>query len=369
MIAKKINFYIAKNFFFKFLQIFIGFYLLIFFINLIDLSEKINYSNGSIKLALYVAFLETPEFLNNLICSIVLIASTYSFFNLSTKNEITVIRNSNFSLWRIISPAIISSFILGIIWVTIFLPLSIKMIKASRDIELLYLKKEKDKFFESQNGFWLKQENPENKEESLIINSGRIYQNKSELSKVSIWFFDENGKFYKKIYTNRMYLQNNKWLIKNGILNDKLSINKPIKNISIATDFNKDFVTNKLVNNFENVELFSFFELLQIIKDMDHSGLNSKKFKVYFNYLINLPILFIGMTLFGAYFGIIHTRDNRSFLNLLIGTIFGLVIYIFLNIIKSLGSSNIISIFASTWMVTIIYIAVGTILINKKETV
>jgi lipopolysaccharide export system permease protein len=369
MIANKINFYIAKNFFFKFLQVFIGFYLLIFFINLIDISEKINYSNKSIKLALYIAFLETPEFTNNLICSIVLIASIYSFFNLSTKNEITIIRNSNFSLWHIISPVIISSFILGIIWVTLFLPLSIKMIKTSQDIELSYLKKEKDRFFESQNGFWLKQENPENKEESLIINAKRIYQNNSELSKVSVWFFDKNGKFYKKIYTDEMHLSNKEWLVKKGIMNDKFSINKPIKNISIATDFNKDFITNKLVNNFQNAELFSFFELLQIIKDMDHSGLNSKKFKVYFHYLLNLPILFIGMTLFGAYFGIVHTRNNKSFLNLLIGTILGLIIYIFLNIIKSLGSSSIISIFASTWMVTVIYISVGIILINKKEIV
>jgi len=61
-------------------------------------------------------------------------------------------------------------------------------------------------------------------------------------------------------------------------------------------------------------------------------------------------------------------RNRNTIVLIFLGIVVGLIFYITSSIINSLGSSGLIPIFASTWVIAIICLAIGTLLIYNKET-
>lgn len=362
-----INRYLAKNFLIKFLQVTCGFSLLIFFINFIDAMGKISDTDAPFYVGIWMSFLQIPDSLNDVVSSLVLIATIVTFFTLSSRSEITIIRISGFSLWQIVRPIAICATFLGILWISIFDLLSIKMARQFHLLESKYVKNEKREVMDTVGGIWLKQTNLENPNEELVILANKIYLEDLEFNDVTIWFFNKQGEFYKKIDAEIMLLKKDFWEVENIILNDGQTINKKIDELSIPTDLEADFVTQKIVSNFQNVKIFSIFELPRLINDLASSGFSPTKFRIYFNSLLAKPILFAAMSLIACYFSLNHIRNQNTVFLILCGIVIGLVLYITSSIINALGSSGLIPIFAATWLIAIICFAIGTLLIYQKE--
>lgn len=364
---RRINTYIARSFLVKFFQITLGFSLLIFFINLLDIFEKVRGSETPIEVSFFMAFLQIPEFLNEIAPSLVLISGIVTFFFLSSKSEITVIRSSGFSLWQTLYPIAFCTFFLGVFWVMVFGPLSVLMAEKFNNFEGKYVRNEKREMLAPENGIWLKQSNINKDGEDIIIQAKKVYKSTLELDEVTLWFFDKDGQFYQKIDAREMFLQDGIWLLQDAIFNDDNNLNKKLKNFSVPTNLEADFVVQTVINNFQNVKLFSIYALPNLIQNLQSSGFSSTKFKVYFNSLLSKPFLFLSMTLIACYFGINHTRNNNAILMMFLGITLGLILYITSGIINSLGSSGLIPVFASTWIITVICLSIGVLLIYRKE--
>jgi lipopolysaccharide export system permease protein len=364
---KQINVYIAKSFLLKFLQISLGFSLLIFFINLLDIFEKVRGSDVPLEISSFMAFLQIPDFLNEIAPSLILISGIVTFFLLSAKSEITIIRSSGFSLWQVLYPIAFCAFFLGILWVTIFGPLSVKMAEKFNNLEGKYVKNERREMVAPKNGIWLKQANVNNPEEDVIIQAKKVYKSTLELDEVTLWFFTKDGQFYQKIDAEEMFLQDKIWLLQNVTINNSDTLNKKLKTYSVPTDLEANFIIQTVINNFQNVKLFSIYDLPNLIKNLQSSGFSSVKFKVYLQSLLSKPFLFLAMTLIACYFGINHTRNNNAIFRLFLGITIGLILYITSGIINTLGASGLIPVFASTWTIAIICLSIGILLIYRKE--
>ena len=366
---KKINYYLAKNFLTRFLQVLCGFSLIIFFINFMETMKKMSESESPFYISVLLAFLQIPDFLNDVVSSLVLVATIITFFTLSSRSEITIIRVSGFSLWQIVRPIAVSAMILGIFWVTILDLLSIKMTQQFHSLESKYVRKELREVTVPQGGVWLKQNSLEKPGEELVILTKKIYREDLEFDDVTIWFFNKKGEFYKKIDTEKMFLKKGFWLLDKSILNDEISINKNLSSISIPTDLEANFVIQKVINNFQNVKIFSLFELPALIRDLASSGFSTTKFIIYFHSLLTKPLLFAAMSLIACYFSLNHIRNQNTIFLILCGIVLGLVLYITSSIINALGASGLIPIFAATWLIALICLAIGTLLIYQKESI
>src|SRR3989338_2193067 len=276
--------YIAKNFLIKFLQIATAFSLLIFFINLLDALDKIKAANSPFYTAILMAFLQIPDFLNDIAPSLILIAAIACFFSISSKSEISIIRMSGFSLWQIIRPAALSAFVIGVLWIVAFGPLSILMTKKFHSLEAKYVKNEMREIVALQKGIWLKQSNVDNPNEELIIQAKKVYKENLEMADVTIWFFNSKNEFYKKLDAKKMLMMDGYLLLKNVTINEGETLNKSLESVTIPTNMKADFVMQKIVNNFQNVKLFSVFELPKLISELRLSGLSQTKLKVNFDY-------------------------------------------------------------------------------------
>lgn len=363
-----INLYIAKSFLMRFGQIALGFSVLIFFINLLDLLERVRDSGAPFYTVAFMAFLQIPNFLNDVVSSLVLIAAIITFFLLSSKSEITIIRMSGFSLWQILQPMAITALLLGVFWVTAIGSLTIQMSKKFSILEGKYTRNDSREVVAPENGLWIKQNNVEVPNEELIIKAAKVFKENMEFKKVTVWFFNKDGQFYKKIDAKKMLLKEDYWLLEDVTLNDENNINENLKNLKISTNLEADFVIQKVVTNFQNVQLFSIFELPSLISDLQSAGFNPTKFKVYLHSLLSKPLLFLAMVFIACYFGLNHVRNRNTIVLIFLGIVVGLIFYITSSIINSLGSSGLIPIFASTWVIAIICLAIGTLLIYNKET-
>lgn len=364
---KKIDIYLAKCFLLRFLQIFAIFSLIIFFVNLIEALDKASGTDISIFVVALMAFLHIPEFLNDIASSLVLFAAIMTFFFLSNKSEITIIRNCGYSMWHLIYPIAFTAFALGIFWVTVFSPLSIKMMHKFNALEGKYIKKELREVVSSSSGIWIKQTNEEKPGEEVLIQAKRVYKENVELSEVAIWFIDKDGSFYRRLNARKAFLKDGFWLLEGVVLNDFEYLNKIEREMRINTSLKPDFVVDKVVSNFENVKLFSIFALPDLIKSLREAGFHSTKFQVYFNSLLSKPFLFAAMTLIACFFGINNFRNRNTTLMVFLGMLCGLGMYIALSFIGALGASRFIPVFASTWVITFLCLGVGILLIYRKE--
>ncbi len=351
----------------KFFQVLLGFSLMIFLINMLDSLDRVKNADTPFYAVMLMGFLQVPTFLSDVISSLVLIAAIITFFMLSSKSEITVIRMSGFSLWQVLRPIAICSTLLGIFWSAAFEPLTIQMSKKLSKLEGKYFNNDDREVVAPAGGIWLKQINNEKPDEELVIQAKKVYQQNLELDNVAIWFFNKNGEFYKKIDANEMFMKDNFWLLEGVTVNDAESINQTVKSLTIPTNLSPEFIMQKIVNNFQNVKLFTVFELPTLIEDLQSAGFNSVKFKVYFNVLLSKPISFLAMAFIACFFGMNHIRSNNTIVMIFLGIIFGLILYIISGIMNTLGSSGLIPIFASTWLISLICLAIGTLLIYRKE--
>jgi lipopolysaccharide export system permease protein len=187
------------------------------------------------------------------------------------------------------------------------------------------------------------------------------------MKNVSLWFFDSNQKFYKKINAQFMILKEGQWNLKNVTINDKTNINAKATDLSIPTNLKAEFITKKILNNFSDVRLFSIYDLPALIDDLKDSGFPPRKFIVHYYSILTIPFLFVAISLVAAFFAVNNVRSKNNIFLFVSGVICGLVLYIGFIIIRSFGASGLIPIFLSTWMTTIILLAISMLLIFKKE--
>jgi len=392
MLIKSINIYLAKNFIKRFLQLTCAFSLLIFFINFIDILNRTNQVDLLTKLV--ISMCGVPQLINEISSSLILISAIICYFNLSMRSEITIIRNCGLSLWHIATPISISALFIGIFWIVVFQPLSIKSSKLFEELESNNFGEHKINQdgkkikINSQNPIWLRQENLEIEGEEIIIGAEGFDQDNLKFYNVNLWFFNKEGLFYKRIDSEEMILLKENLILKNNIINQESKVlnseeyqknfnllskesnknlNQQFAKIVIKTNLSGDFILKKIFDNNQNINNFNIFEIPKIIADMENSGLNSQKYRVRLHYLYNLCLMFVAMTLIACYFGINHIRNQKSFAMIFIGIVVGVAFYISGSILNSIGSSGLISVFASTWMVSLICIASGILLIYHKE--
>lgn len=368
MRISKINQYLIKAFLKRFTYVVMSISILILIINFFDVSNKANeVESMPFHQILLMSALQVPTFLADISIFVILVSTMITLFSLSSKSEITVMRSSGLSIWKILSPIIITNFIIGLIFIFAFLPLTISSNTKYTKMERELIENERLDSFAPRNGIWLKHPNMQNQNEEIKIRAHKIYKNNLKFEKVAVWFFDENNNFYKRIDAKEMYLVKNKWVLKSAILNDKKNINQEIEMLEIATDLEADFILQKILNNFQEVKLFSVIELPKLISNLESAGFSSRKFKVYFHSLLNYPLLFVCMAIVAAYFSINNGRSRSNSLYVVLGIIFGLFAYVGLNIINAFGSSGLLPAFMSTWLVTLLFLAGAIILIFRKE--
>jgi len=240
--------FIIYNFLKSFFNIFLIMLCLVFILNILQEIEFFNDKNAGSLYPVYLSLMNTPSIIFEMFPFIFLISTQFFFIKLFNNDEINIFKYSGLKNIKIISILGISSFVLGLLIISVFYNLSSTLQSYYLEIKNQYSTDKSDYLAViNKNGLWIKDIV---NEEISIINSSKI--NNNILSETFISVFDKKYELKKNIRSNKVDIKNNKWLIYDASVFEN-DTSKKMKILEFDTNFNQ----KKIESLFSNLSSLS----------------------------------------------------------------------------------------------------------------
>ena len=357
-----INKYLAK----EFTKVCVNMIFIFFFLGIVmNLFEEINFFKDidiGIYMPLLLSTLFAPSLLHNMLPFIVLLSGIWFFLKIKKSDEVTAMKISgmpNFSVF--IVPCLISV-LLGIFFITSVSPVTSVLVKKYEMIKGSY---ERDKNYLAaitENGIWIKEKHLI---KNNIIRSSNLEN--ENLMNVSIYEFNENNNFIKRIEAKSANIYALKWILKDVKIID--SEGKIIANNLDTISYVSTYNLAKIKSLYSNLDTVSFWNIKNEIELLEERGYSTKQMETKFQRSLAFPFFLLAMTLLSGVFtlGIQFKENNLTYIFIAIITC--VLVYFFNDFSAALGRTEKLAIEVAVWMpiiIIFIFSAVGAIYANQK---
>ena len=192
----------------SFLKIFFIFFLIILISNILEQVEFFKEINFNFIYLIFLAFLNTPSIVFDILPFIFLISTQIFFISLIDKDELEIFKYTGLDNYKIIKIIGTYTFVLGLIFIIFFYNVSSILKNSYLVIKNKYTDDSKYLAVITENGLWIKDEISQN---INIINANKV-DNKFLLD-VSIVQFDKNFNLKRTIQSKRINISSTTWKI------------------------------------------------------------------------------------------------------------------------------------------------------------
>jgi len=362
---KSINRYIIKEFL-KNLLIVIG--VIFSIILIITLLEEFNYfkSKQDLKFVQFIifTFLKIPNLLFNLFPFIVLFTGILFYLKIYNYNEIISLRIMGYSNIQIILIPALTCFVLGYLIIFTVVPFTSSLLKYYEELKSEY-DQTKNLVFVNETGIWIIDKNENDKN---IIRIEKIDKNFSSISQITIYNYDKNNNFIKRIDANEGTIKENNWqLNKVNIISANNKKNKD--NYLNSYDYKSNIKINELRDIYKNTDTTSLLDINKEMLILEDKGYSITDLKIRYQKLISFPIYLLAMSILSGLM-IINLGKTSNYLKYgSYGVIISIVIYFLNDLSITIAKSGIISVDFSVWIPIFLIILinlVGIIQVNAK---
>lgn len=359
--------YIAKKFLLHFALTAIVFISLISLIDFLEIARRAQNKNVPLHMLVSMVFFKLPTLLQEIAFFLVLIASLLTLNSLNARLEIAVMRSVGVSVWGILRPIIILSFLIGVFWVTLFNPYVSWSKTQYEKRDAIYLKGS-DIFAErvyANGGLWLREENDNGY--IILIKTPKSSKSRVLFFDAEFMIFSKDKSLSRRIFAERADLKNGKWQMKNIVINQIDQPPQIFAKYELDSSLEEEFILKKIENSYAETSEVSFWNLAEAIKSLEDSGFSATRYKVYLQNLLSLPFLFVGMAMLAACFSLLPPRSRKA--GFLFITALGLSFLIFFvkNMIISFGSTSRINYLIAGWTPSLLVIAGSLYYLLCKE--
>ena len=353
-----INKYLIKEFSKTVINMFLIFFCLAFIVNVF---EEINFFkdlNVKIYLPIIMSILFVPSILYNMFPFIILFSGIWFFLKIKKSDEVTAMRVSGMSTFAIIIIPCLVSIFLGILILTSINPITSVLVKKYERIKGNYEKEMDYLAAITKNGIWIKEEN-------TILRSSNLEN--ENLMNVTIYEFDKNINFLRRIEAESANISSFNWNLKNTKIIDNQGkiISDNIKNFSYISTYD----LKKIKSLYTNLDTVSFWNIENQIKLLEERGYSTKEMESKLHRSLAYPFFLLSMVLLSGVFtlGVSFKENNLTYV--IIAIIASVIIYFFNDFSLVLGKAEKLPVIVSAWMpIVIIFIfgAMGVIHANQK---
>ena len=203
--------YLAKSYLINLIAILFGLLALIYLFDTVELIRRASKSDTvPLNLVLQMGLLKLPEVGQILFPFAILFSAILTFWQLSRRSELVVMRSSGYSAWQFIMPLVLLSLFVGILQITTINPLGAILLTKYEQLENKHLNKSDNQIAIFQGGIWLRQSldgSPVDEQDSLekgyvILNSKKLDQQNWRFKNITALYFGENDNFSDRSYLN-----------------------------------------------------------------------------------------------------------------------------------------------------------------------
>ena len=357
-----INKYLSK----EFIKIMFNASLIFFCLGIImNIFEEINFFKDfdvGLYIPITLSLLYVPSLLYNMFPFIILLSGIWFFLKIRKTDEATAINVSGMSNFSIILIPSILVILLGIFFITSINPITSVLVTKYETIKGNY---ERDKEYLAaitENGIFIKEKNLD---KNNIIKSS--YLENENLIDVTIYEFDNNNEFVRRIEAESANISSLKWSLKNvKIIDvDGKVVSKNIKELSYISMYD----IKKIKSLYSNLDTISFWNIKNEINLLKERGYSTKEMDAKLQRSYAFPFFLLSMILLSSVFtlGIKFKENNWTYV--FIAIIASVLIYFFNDFSAVLGKTEKLPIEIAVWMplaIIFIFSAVGIIHANQK---
>ena len=357
-----INNYLTRGFLKVVMNMTLVFFCLGFIINLF---EEINFFKDfdvGIDIPIMLSALYIPNLLYNAFPFVILLSGIWFFQKIKKTEEIIAMKVSGMSNFSVIVVPSILSIILGIFIITSMNPITSILVKKYETIKGSYESDQNYLAAITVNGIWIKEKNFG---KNYIIRSQNL--NNQNLIKVTIYEFDYNNNFIRRVEAESANISSLTWSLKNAQVIDKEGkiVSKNINNLSYRSLYD----IKKIKSLYSNLDTISFWNIENEIKLLEDRGYSAREMRSKLQRAFAFPFFLLGMVLLSGVFTLgIRLKDN-NWTYIFIAIITSVLIFYFNDFSAALGKTEKLPIEVSVWMpIVIVFIfgAVGLIHANQK---
>ncbi len=352
--------FLIKNFLNKFLMISLIFFSLVIILSILDEISFFKNNDVSFFYPYFLTLLGAPITLFEILPFVFLLSTQFLFYDLFKNEELNLLKVNGLSNLKIIKILFFTSFLIGILSVTIFYNLSSKLKFFYTDIKNQFSKDNKYLAVVNDSGLWLKDEINDT---TLIIKANYIKDN--FLIDVLINQFDTDFNLTKTIQSNKINIKNKRWIIEKPVVStDNIS-----KEDQDEMFFESNFDTNIINNLFSNISTLNLYELFNLKKDYEKLGYSSTEIVIHLLRLSSTPLFFGILTVLSSVIMFNFRRDKSLFFHILLGILMSVIIYYISFLFNSLGNNGKVPIIWSIFLPILfisIFAIIGLIRVNEK---
>ena len=355
--------YLLNNYLKTFFKIILIFYCFGIILNLFEEIEFFKNENVSFLTPIILTCIYIPSMMMQLLPFIIFITSMKFIVDIRNNKDLLTIKVFGISNLKIFFLISIISFLIDLIFLFVFNPITSTMLKYYENTKATYSKDIDHLITFNKNGLWIKENMPTGQR---IISAKEI--NKNFLNDVVIHNFDKDYNLTQKLHSKSANINNNNWVLSEVVIFEfnKSLINKiNEKEIKI----NSIYTYEKIINLYKNFDTLSFVDLLGNYRNLINQGYSDIFLKQSLHSMLSMPFFLLTMTSLASILvlGALKRSKNTKFI--LIGLISCVAIYYLKDLSIALGKTNRIPLTLATWMPIIIvgiFSSIGILQINEK---
>ena len=358
---KSINRYIIKEFLKSLLVVLCVMFSIVL---LITLLEEFNYfkSKQELKFIQFIifTFLKIPNLLFNLFPFIVLFSGIFFYLKIYNYNEIISLRVMGYSNIQIILIPALTCFVMGYLLVFLIVPFTSSMVKYYEELKSEY-DQTKNLVFVNETGIWIIDKNENDKN---IIRIDKIDKNFSNIKQITIYNYDKDNNFIKRIDANEGIINDTNWQLSQvNIISSNNKKNS--ENYFNNYNYKSNIKIIELKNIYKNTETTSLLDISKEMLILEDKGYSIVDLKIRYQKLISLPIYLLAMSILSGLM-IINLGKTSNYLKYgSYGVIISVIIYFLNDLSITIATSGIISVDFSVWIPIFLIILINLVGITQ----
>jgi len=270
----------------------------------------------------------------------VLIGAMSCYLNLSRRNELVIARAAGISAWQFVAPAVVVALVLGAVATTVYNPIAAYLLEQSKTYEAeIFGKRE---FGVQETGFWVRQRSPDGQS---IINARSTLEQGIQLTGVTVFTFDHDGRFQDRIEAKGATLREGSWLLTDAKVYPSNAAPSDFQSYTLKTNLSPEQVRE----SFATPETLPFWELPDYIATAENAGLSSAAYRLQYQKLLSRPFLLASMVMLAASFSLRFFRFGGVQTMVLGGILSGFLLYVLSKVTEDMSKAELLSPVVAAW--------------------
>ncbi|MCL2474466.1 MAG: LPS export ABC transporter permease LptG [Alphaproteobacteria bacterium] len=344
--------YFGKQYLYRFLAFLAALMGIVFLFEVAELMRR----SGSkhevpFNVILTMAAYKLPDTIEQILPFVVLFAGLLTFWKLTRTQELIVARAAGVSAWQFAAPALLVTFLFGIINITVLNSIGASLHGRYKELEIQYL--DASPTFEfTGTGLWMRQSYQGN---NYLIHADKVKFSPLTLVPVVVFVYDEEGRYIKRIDAPEAQLIDSSWVVPNAIINFSNNTSEEAEEWDLPTNL----TVSKIQDSMTDPNTISVWELPKFIETLEAIGLPTMRHEVAFHSILAQPVALLAMALFAVAFSLRLNRRGGVLPMIIAGVFIGSLAHFLNKLVLALGMNNTLPIVLATWAIPVIMLALG----------